>query len=41
MKAITSIFETMLGQDDSLVWTPAGEPTEATQFASRGWGWGV
>jgi hypothetical protein len=37
MKAITTIFESILGQDDSLVWTPADGPTNA--IASRGWDW--
>jgi hypothetical protein len=43
MKAITTIFESILGQDDSLVWTPThGGPTEfaGTAQASKGWGWG-
>lgn len=37
MKAITTIFESMLGKDDSLVWTPADGPTKA--FADAGWEW--
>lgn len=38
MKAITTIFESILGKDDSLVWTPAdGGPTKA--FADAGWEW--
>jgi len=44
MKAITTIFESILGKDDSLVWTPtAGGPTEftASATASKGWGWGT
>jgi hypothetical protein len=41
MKAITSIFESILGQDDAVVWTPAEGPTEAAA-GPRGtsWGWG-
>ena len=35
MKAITTIFESMLGKDDSLVWTPADGPTKA--FADASW----
>ena len=37
MKAITTIFESILGKDDSLVWTPADGPTKA--FADSGWDW--
>jgi len=37
MKAITTIFESMLGNDDSLVWTPADGPSDFS--AQRGWGW--
>ena len=38
MKAITTIFESILGKDDSLVWTPTnGGPTE---FSRQGWDWG-
>ena len=37
MKAITTIFESILGKDDSLVWTPADGPTKA--MADRGWTW--
>lgn len=37
MKAITTIFESILGQDDTLVWTPADGPTKAMPDA--GWEW--
>jgi hypothetical protein len=39
MKAITTIFESILGKDDSLVWTPTnGGPTEFSPL--QGWDWG-
>jgi hypothetical protein len=39
MKAITTIFESILGNgDNTLVWTPADGPTEFT--ATKNWGWG-
>ena len=37
MKAITTIFESILTKDDSLVWTPADGPTKAMPDA--GWHW--
>jgi hypothetical protein len=37
MKAITTIFESILGKDDSLVWTPVDGPTKA--FADSAWEW--
>ncbi len=38
MKAITSIFESILStRDNTLIWTPAEGPTEAT--AAKAWGW--
>lgn len=41
MKAITTIFESILGNGDTLVWTPADGPTEAmAPTAQRGWTWG-
>jgi hypothetical protein len=36
MKAITTIFESILSGDESMVWSPADGPTE---FAARGWDW--
>jgi hypothetical protein len=38
MKAITTLFESMLGSDDTMVWTPTSGPTEFAG-SSRGWGW--
>jgi hypothetical protein len=38
MKAITTLFESMLGSDDTIVWTPTDGRTQA--FEQRGWGWG-
>ena len=37
MKAITTIFESILGQQDTLVWTPTDTKAE---FATQAWGWG-
>jgi hypothetical protein len=37
MKAITTIFESILGNDDSLVWTPTDGPSDFS--AQRAWGW--
>jgi len=39
MKAITTLFESMLGNDDAIVWTPADGRTQAVE--QRGWGWGL
>ncbi|GAB3069680.1 MULTISPECIES: hypothetical protein [unclassified Phycicoccus] len=47
MKTITTIFESILGQDDTFVWTPTDGPTEfargwdwkGVDGASRGWDW--
>ncbi|MDR6864124.1 hypothetical protein [Phycicoccus sp. 3266] len=36
MKAITTLFESILTNEEAIVWSPAEGPT---QF-SRGWGWG-
>ncbi len=43
MKAITTIFESILGNDDSIIWTPSEGPTEfnASTASSKGWGWGT
>lgn len=39
MKAITTIFESILTGDESIVWSPSnGGPTE---YAARGWDWGL
>ena len=38
MKAITTIFESILSGDESIVWSPVEGPTEYAG-ASRGWGW--
>ncbi|MFC8504709.1 hypothetical protein ACFUC1_20360 [Pedococcus sp. NPDC057267] len=35
MKAITTLFESILTNEETIVWAPAEGPT---QFA-RGWGW--
>ena len=35
MKAITTLFESILTNEESIVWAPTEGPT---QFA-RGWGW--
>ena len=42
MKAITTIFESILGKDDSLVWTPGWRSHRVHRIAtaSKGWGWG-
>jgi hypothetical protein len=40
MKAITSIFESILEQDDAATWTPVDGPTEAAGPRGTGWGWG-
>jgi len=37
MKAITTIFESILGNDDSLVWTPNDGKSDFS--AQRAWGW--
>jgi hypothetical protein len=40
MKAITTIFESML-RDESLVWSPADGPTEFSGGPRQsGWQWG-
>jgi hypothetical protein len=43
MKAITSIFESILGNGDTIIWTPADGPTEfaAPSTGAKGWGWGT
>ncbi|NNM45796.1 hypothetical protein [Knoellia koreensis] len=35
MKAITTLFESILSTDESIVWRPTDGPTEY----SRGWKW--
>jgi hypothetical protein len=37
MKAITTLFESILSTDESIVWRPTDGPTE---FTGRGWQWG-
>ena len=37
MKAITTLFESILGQNDTLVWMPT-EPK--AEFTTQAWGWG-
>jgi hypothetical protein len=37
MKAITTIFESILGNDDSLVWTPNDGKSDFS--AQSAWGW--
>ena len=38
MKTITTIFESILGQDNGIVWAPDNGSTE---YAAQGWGWGT
>ena len=40
MKAITTIFESILGKDDSLVWTPADGRHQGVRRRA-GWDWGT
>jgi hypothetical protein len=40
MKAITTIFESILSNGDTLIWTPADGPTEMAASSARGWQWG-
>jgi hypothetical protein len=40
MKAITTIFESILSSGDTLIWTPSEGPADGFAPASRGWQWG-
>jgi hypothetical protein len=36
MKAITTLFESILSTDEAIIWRPTEGPTD---FAARGWDW--
>ena len=40
MKAITTIFESILGDDKDLVWSPQDEASQVGICSANTWNWG-